>query len=88
VVGFVGWLVGWLVGRVRVVRLGAVISNIARPIGKDAIVSSSPSEGRRYPVPLEPKTEWTVAQIKEYIHSNGHKRPRGCTFFTSWRFRR
>ena len=79
-VGFVGWLVGWLVGRVRVVRFGVVISNIIRLIGKDAIFNTSPSEGRRYLFPLEGKTEWTLAQIKEYIHSNGHRRPRGCTF--------
>ena len=79
-VGFVGWLVGWLVGRVRVVRFGAVIPNITRLIGEDAIVITSPSEGCRYPLPLEAKTEWTLAQIKEYIHSNGRRRPRGCTF--------
>ena len=79
-VGFVGWLVGWLVGRVRVVRFGAVISNIILLIGKDAIFSTSPSEGCRYPFPLEAKTEWTLAQIKESIHSGGHRRQRGCTF--------
>ena len=76
-VGFVGWLVGWLVGRVRVVRFGAVISNIIRLIGKGVFFSTSPSEGCRYPLPLEAKTEWTLAQIEEYIHSNGHRRPWG-----------
>jgi hypothetical protein len=79
-VGFAGWLVGWLVGRVRVVRFEAVISNITRLIGNDAISSTSPNEGCRYPFPSEAKTEWTLDQIKEYIHSNGRRRPRGCTF--------